>query len=211
MVELPRIKVCGLTRGEDVHAAVTAGADALGFVRHPASPRHLSAERAAELAATVPAGLVTVAVVVEAEPLELGAHLVATGLGWVQLCGDQDPADWVGFGAPILRRLGVDERAEGELARWEGVATGFVLDHASAPGGTGRAVDLERAAVLAQRAPCLLAGGLGPDNVRGFILAVHPRGVDASSRLEEAPGRKDPTRVKDFVRAARAALEDCVR
>lgn len=209
MVEFPRIKVCGLTRPEDVRAAVEAGADALGFVRHPASPRDLDVGAATALVRAVPVGLVTVAVVVDAAPAELGAYLEATGLGWVQLCGDQDPDDWRGFGAPMLRRLGVEDGAELELGRWEGVAAGFVLDHPTAPGGTGRAVDPSRAAALAERAPCLLAGGLGADNVRERTLAVAPVGVDASSRLESAPGVKDPVAVRDFVRAARAALEDC--
>lgn len=208
MPELPRIKVCGLTRPEDVRAAVEAGADALGFVRHPASPRYVEASAAAELVAGVPAGLATVAVVVDAEPSELAAYLEATGIGWAQLCGEERPEDWRGFAAPLLRRVGVDADAEAELEAWAEVAAGYVLDHPAAPGGTGRGVDPARAAELARRAPCLLAGGLGPANVRDAALAVRPLGVDASSRLESTPGIKDPAAVRDFVRAARAALED---
>ncbi len=209
MADLPAVKVCGLTRPEDVRAAVEAGAQALGFVRHPPSPRDLDVDTASALVRSVPAGLVTVAVVVDAEPAELGAYLEATGVGWVQLCGSQEPGPWRSFGAPLLRRVGVDEGAEAELRRWEGVATGFVLDHPSTPGGSGLPVEAERAAALAELAPCLLAGGLGPDNVRERTLAVRPRGVDASSRLESSAGVKDPSTVRDFVRAARAALEDC--
>ena len=134
MPELPRVKVCGLTRPEDVRAAVEAGADALGFVRHPASPRHLEADAAAALVAAVPAGLTTVAVVVDAVPEELAAHLAATGIGWAQLCGQECPDDWRGFGAPLLRRVGVDAGAEAELEAWAGVAAGFVaLCSARAP------------------------------------------------------------------------------
>lgn len=209
MVDLPGIKVCGLTRPEDVRAAVEAGADALGFVRHPSSPRDLDVDTAAALVRAVPTGLVTVAVVVDASPKELGQYLEATGLAWVQLCGDQEPGPWRSFGAPVLRRLGVDEQAEAELDRWDGVATGFVLDHPATPGGGGLPVEIGRAAALSELAPCLLAGGLGPENVRECTLAVRPRGVDASSRLESSPGVKDPATVRDFVRAARAALEDC--
>ena len=209
MADLPRIKVCGLTRPEDVRAAVEAGAEALGFVRHPPSPRDLDVDTAAALVRAVPAGLVTVAVVVDAEPAEVGQYLEATGLGWVQLCGEEEPEPWRTFGAPLLRRVGVDEGAEEELRRWEGVATGFVLDHPRTPGGSGLCVEVGRAAALAELAPCLLAGGLGPDNVRERTLAVRPRGVDASSRLESSAGVKDPSTVRDFVRAARAALEDC--
>lgn len=211
MADLPRIKVCGLTRPEDVRAAVEAGADALGFVSYPPSPRHLEPALMRELVALVPAGLCTVAVLVDMSPAQASEHLAATGLGWVQLCGGERAADWRGFDAPLLRRVGVDQDAAAELERWAQVADGFVLDHASSPGGTGRLVDQDQARELASLAPCLLAGGLGPASVSQAIAAVRPHGVDASSKLEAAAGHKDPAAVLDYVRAARAAFEDCPR
>jgi phosphoribosylanthranilate isomerase len=211
MLELPRIKVCGLTRVADVRVALEAGADALGFVRHGPSPRDLSAAEARALVALVPAGFKTVAVMVNPDPDQAAEFLAATGLGWLQLCGSESPEPWRGFGAPLLRRVAVDDGARAELESWAGIATGFVLDHPSAPGGTGRACDQAQAQALAQLAPCLLAGGLGPANVSQAIDAVQPRGVDASSQLEAAPGHKDPAAVLDFVRAARAAFEERAR
>ncbi len=208
MIEVPRIKVCGLTLAEDVHGAVEAGADAVGFVHHAPSPRHLDPARAAQLASLLPSRVASVAVVVDAGAEDMHDLLVATGIGWVQLCGSEQVEDWRDFSAPILRRIGVGPGAEVELARWEGVAAAFVLDHPDSPGGSGRAVDLEHAASLAERAPCLLAGGLGPGNVAERIRVVRPRGVDASSRLEAGPGRKDSAAVTEFVRAARAAFEE---
>jgi phosphoribosylanthranilate isomerase len=111
----------------------------------------------------------------------------------------------------VLRRIGVTETAERELDAWREVASGFVLDHPSAAGGTGLGVDLARAARLASLAPCLLAGGLDAGNVAERIAAVLPFGVDASSRLELAPGRKDHARVAAFVQRAHNALSELRR
>lgn len=206
MAELPRVKVCGLTRSADVQVALDAGADALGFVHHDPSPRSIEPTTVAGLVEGIPAGVATVAVLVDATPEVARGHLVVSGVEWVQLCGSEDPELWRGFDAPILRRLPVDATAEEEVARWSGIATGFVLDHPSAPGGTGLGVDLELAARLSRMAPCLLAGGMAAENVAERIRAVRPFGVDGSSRLETAPGTKDSLRVEAFVAAARETL-----
>lgn len=206
--ELPRVKVCGLARMEDVAVAVDSGADALGFVFHPASPRCLESEEANELIAVLPPYVVTVAVVVDIDPTGAESLLRATGASTIQLCGFQEAADWKAFSSPILRRVPVDETGQEELERWLGVASGFVLDHPAAAGGTGETVDLELAARLAAHAPCLLAGGLGPDNVAEAIRAVRPGGVDASSRLESSPGSKSPERVDRYVRQALSTFQD---
>lgn len=206
MAELPRVKVCGLTRSADVQVALDAGADALGFVHHAPSPRNIEATAVAGLIEGIPAGVATVAVLVDVTPEVARGHLVMTGLEWVQLCGSEDPELWRGFNAPILRRLPVDATAEDEVARWSGIAAGFVLDHPSAPGGTGLGVDLEQAARLSRLVPCLLAGGMAPENVAERIREVRPFGVDGSSMLETAPGEKDSLRVEAFVATARATL-----
>lgn len=212
MDELPRIKVCGLTRRLDVEAALAAGADALGFVHYRPSPRNLTPEAAARLieplgAGATPVLVVPVLVVVDATPERGRALMETTGARALQLCGEQRAPAWVGFDWPILRRLPVGPGAEAEQEAWAGVAAGFVLDHPGGPGGSGHRVDLERAAALAARAPCLLAGGLGPADVAARVAAVRPAGVDASSRLESRPGEKDPVALRAFVRAARSALD----
>ena len=206
--ELPRVKVCGMTRMEDAASAFEAGADALGFVFHPGSPRCVEPELANELIAVLPPNVLTVAVVVEIEPAVAESLLNATGASAIQLCGFQESADWASFPFPILRRVPVDGSGLAELERWRGVASGFVLDHPAAAGGTGETVDFALAAELAARAPCLLAGGLGAHNVADAIRAVRPRGVDASSRLESSPGVKSPELVRDFVRQALSTFQD---
>jgi tryptophan synthase beta chain len=124
----------------------------------------------------------------------------------VQLCGSEAPEPWQGFRVPILRRVPASEGAEEVIESWRGIAAGFVLDHPSTPGGSGREIDAAVASRLARLAPCLLAGGLDADNVAGLAGIVRPAGVDASSRLESEPGRKDPERVAAFIRAARSAF-----
>lgn len=204
---LPRIKVCGLTLPAEAARAAAAGVDAIGVVGHPGSPRALAAAAAAAVVAALPPRVVAIAVLVDAAPAAAAAWCAATGVAALQLCGRERPADFAGFPWPLLRRLAVADGAEEELEAWRGLAAGFVLDHPAAPGGSGRHVDAERAASLAARAPCLLAGGLGPDDVAAAIAAVRPHGVDASSRLERAPGRKDADLVRRFVAAALAAFD----
>ncbi len=200
---LPRIKVCGVTVLADVEGAFAHGVDAIGIVRWPRSPRYLDDDAAAKLVASLPSGIFAVEVLVDAEPYDVSPWAKV-----VQLCGGEAPEPWFDFHLPILRRLPVAPGSEIVLEAWAGVAAGFVLDHPSAPGGTGKEVDLELAADLARRATCLLAGGLDDTNVGERVRRVRSAGVDASSRLETAPGRKDPTRVAAYARAAKSALED---
>ena len=205
---LPRIKVCGLTNLADARCAARAGADGLGFVHHPPSPRHMEAEALAELTRQL-AGTGTpcrVLVLVDHEPRATLALARACGVTHVQLTGPASAKDWSGFPLPILRRLAVAPGAEAELDAWQDIATGFVLDHPSTPGGSGLEVDTTLARQLARRAPALLAGGLAPANVGRLARTVGPFGVDASSRLEIYPGQKDHTAVRTFITRAHAAL-----
>lgn len=202
----PFIKVCGVRTGADVAPALRAGLSAVGLVAHPASPRHVEFDQASAVIATVPRTMLPIVVLVDRDRVLAERWIEKTGAGAIQVCGHEDPAQWTGFRAPILRRIAVDVGAEREIDAWRAVAALFVLDHPAAPGGTGQSVDLARAADLAARAPCLLAGGLDANNVAEHVARVRPHGVDASSRLESAPGKKDPTLVLAFVRAAHAAL-----
>lgn len=200
------VKICGLTRREDVAAAAIAGADLFGFVHHAPSPRHVPARDLGPLVAAVPNALQSVLVVVDGTPAELEELMCASGASMLQLCGDQEPDAFHGFPMPILRRIGVEPGASVDLARWSGVAIGFVLDHPGTAGGSGLLVDGACAQELAAMGPCLLAGGLDPETVAPMIRAVEPLGVDASSRLEQAPGIKDHARLSLFVEQAQAAF-----
>jgi len=203
---LPRIKVCGLRGPEDLPAPFPDALDAVGFVGWWRSARNVTPEQAARVVAALPPRVLPVAVLVEPFPDEAERWVRVAGCRAVQLCGYATPEEWIGFPVPILRRVPVDEEADDEIEAWTGVAAGFVLDHPAAPGGTGIPVDTAAARALAARADCVLAGGLGPDNVEALVTAVRPRGVDASSKLERANGRKDPELVRAFVAAADRAL-----
>lgn len=203
------VKVCGLTRADDVDLALDAGADLLGFVSYPGSVRHLAdvaiialADRVREREAR------SVLVVVDGVRARVDALVHDAGLDAVQLCGREDPVDWAGTPYAILRRLGVDGEATAELSAWATVADAFVLDHPATPGGSGRGVDPDIAARLAREAPCLLAGGLDGDVLAGGLPAPLDAalliGCDASSRLESAPGVKDPAAVRHFVQSVRS-------
>lgn len=205
---LPRAKVCGLRRAADLCAAIDAGADAVGFVFHEPSPRWLADREAQALAGLVPPAVLAVAVFVDATPEWALARAQRCGARAVQLCGRERPPEWSGFPLPVLRRLPVSAEAQDEIEAWRQIARGFVLDSAQAPGGSGRPVSWELAAGLAAQARCLLAGGLDAHNVAAAVRAVRPAGVDASSRLEARPGRKDPQRVRAFVAAALRALDE---
>ncbi len=201
----PRSKVCGLTRERDVAVALSAGADAVGLVFAPSSPRAVTPARGAELAEAASDALV-VGVFAGVARDEAERIAVEVGLHAVQLCGDERPEDFADFPLPVWRRLPVDAvSGPREAAAWRDVAALFVLDHPAAAGGTGRRVDFEVAARLAADLPCLLAGGLDAAALPAAASAG-ALGFDASSALESAPGRKDPERVRAFVRTAHELL-----
>ncbi len=202
-------KVCGLTCAGDVDLALDAGADLLGFVSYPGSPRHLADAAIVALAEAVrESDARSVLVVVDGERTGVDALVGDAGLDAVQLCGHEDPADWRGTSYAILRRIGVDDGAAAELSAWGDVADAFVLDHPATPGGSGLGVDPALAARLAGEAPCLLAGGLDGDLLTGGLPAPLDAalliGCDASSRLETAPGVKDSAAVRHFVQSVRS-------
>jgi tryptophan synthase beta chain len=207
---LPRVKVCGVQSFADIEAAFACELDAVGLVAWERSPRHVSAPDAAALVRRLPRSILPIAVMVDCSPITASEWMRASGARALQLCGRATPVEWRDFPYPVLRRISVEHGAQRELESWLGVARGFVLDHPSAHGGSGLGVDVELAASLSSLAPCLLSGGLDADCVAERIARVRPWGVDASSRLESAPGVKDPARVAAFVRSARAALAETI-
>jgi phosphoribosylanthranilate isomerase len=203
------VKVCGITSPEDGVAAAEAGADAIGLVFWPLSPRAVSVEQARAIGQALPPLVVRVGVFVDAGRDEMARVAEAAGLDMLQLHGDEPPESCAGLPRRALKAVRVSDAFAPESAlRYEGRVAGLLLDTRSsdAPGGTGRAFDWSLARDVRRRSRFLLvAGGLAPDNVRAAIEAVRPDGVDASSRLETSPGRKDHARVRAFVAAVRAA------
>ena len=217
------IKICGLTSPEAVAMAVACGADALGFVFHAGSARDLTPARAAALARDVPRHVLRVAVT--RHPAQSLVAAIAAGFAPDLL--QTDLADLaslrlpVGLAVlPVLRAGAVPARAMPAGATRPGRPTrpggATRPGAASAPlparflyegaaSGSGLLADWREAAALARQAELVLAGGLTPANVAEAVTAVRPFGVDVSSGVEDAPGHKDPERIRAFVAAARAA------
>ena len=201
------IKICGITRLTDALHAVQQGADALGFVFWPRSPRYITPGRAAEIIAELPGPIEKVGVFVDESIESIQAAVARAGLTTVQLHGDEPPAYAAALGLPILRALRVEELAG---TAWPPETT-FLLDaiDPAARGGTGAVVDWAGAAVAARERRVVLAGGLTPENVGEAIARVRPFGVDVSSGVEETPGVKDFGKVTRFLANAKAAFEAC--
>ena len=201
-----KAKVCGITTPEDALAAASSGADAIGLV-FAESPRKVSLEEAREIAAALPEGVLKVGVFVNEEPEEVLRIAREVGLDYVQLHGDETP-ETVTFlregGVKVMKALRV--RDEDSLAAVEGYGADLVMLDAwneKARGGTGERFDWALAKSLRGRGNIVVSGGLSPENVREAISFFEPYGVDASSSLEEAPGKKNEERVRRFVSAAK--------
>lgn len=193
------VKVCGLTDQTDVAAAVRAGADAVGFVSIPSSPRFVSLELAAELAAGLP--VPSVLLTLDLEPGEALQVLRQTGLGGIQPYGRGAATVALATAEAGYLVLFPQEAAAGiDLGGLPGIP---LLDTPSTTvlGGTGRTFDWDLVAGVEQR--FVLAGGLGPNNIAAALAQVQPWGVDASSGLEVSPGRKDHGMVADFITKAK--------
>ncbi|HUG52634.1 MAG TPA: indole-3-glycerol phosphate synthase TrpC [Vicinamibacteria bacterium] len=204
------VKVCGITSLDDARTAVEAGADAVGFVFWPKSPRAVDPDTARAIAAALPPFVLRVGVFVDETPERMRRIADEVGLDMVQLHGSEPPADVLRAPRRAVKavRVGPGFRPEAAL-RYDGAAAGLLLDTRGEgdgpPGGTGRPFDWSQARpVRAGTSFLVLAGGLTPDNVGEAIAAVRPDAVDVSSGVESAPGRKDPAKVRAFVDAVRA-------
>jgi phosphoribosylanthranilate isomerase len=200
------VKICGITRLTDARHAVACGVDALGFVFWPESPRYITPERAVDVIATLPAHVTAVGVFVNESVDGIRVIVERTGIGAVQLHGDETPDYALALGWPVWRAFTV-ERAEAMSSAWPPQTT--VLVDAADPvrrGGTGVKVDWERAAGIARAHRIVLAGGLTPENVVEAIETVRPYGVDVSSGVEDSPGVKNVDKIERFLTGARSAF-----
>jgi phosphoribosylanthranilate isomerase len=201
-----RIKICGLTREADVATACAAGADAVGFVCYPNSPRHVAPQRLRALARELGPFTVPVLLFVNAAPGLVQAARDAVPTAVLQFHGDEQEAECARYGAPYVRAVRMAEGVDLlDCERLFPSAAALLLDTPSeAYGGSGRAFDWSR--IPARRgARVILAGGLNSDNVVRAVQAVRPYAVDVSSGVEEAPGIKSATRIREFVDAVRRA------
>jgi phosphoribosylanthranilate isomerase len=201
-----RIKICGLTREADVDAAVEAGADAIGFVLYPRSPRAVDAGRARQLARRLPPFVTPVLLFVNAQTQELDAGLQAVPDALLQFHGDESPEDCRRPGRPYLRavRMGPGVDLLDCFASFQD-AQALLLDaHVDGYGGGGKVFDWS---LVPRVAGCrlVLSGGLNPANVIDGVLRVRPWAVDVSSGVEVAKGVKDAGLMRRFCDAVREA------
>ncbi len=214
---MTHVKICGTTNLDDAIVAAEAGADLLGFILYPKSPRYVAPETIAAIVnglrrrGAVP---LLVGVFVNVAPDEILAIMGTTGLDLAQLHGDEPEGDFAALHGRAFKalRTATPEQALAEADRYGtlGVTAGpqLLIDayDPRAYGGTGHKADWDAAAAVAQRFDrMLLAGGLTSENVAAAISAVQPWGVDVASGVERAPGRKDHAAVRRFIAAAKGA------
>jgi phosphoribosylanthranilate isomerase len=203
-----KVKICGITNAEDASAAVEAGADALGFIFYEQSPRYVVPAVASRIIADLPPLVLPVGVFVNEGMATVRSIMDTCGLAMAQLHGDESASYCRELSRPAMKALRLKDRG-GLLALAEyqgrGGVRGFVLDSFSeiAYGGTGQVTDWTLAAEVAKSTPVLLAGGLTPDNVAQAVRTVRPYGVDVSSGVESAPGKKEHAKLRAFVEAVR--------
>lgn len=203
-----KVKICGITNGEDALAAVESGADALGFIFYEKSPRYVVPAIAGQIIAELPPLVMSVGVFVNEGLATVRSIMDTCHLGMAQLHGDENASYCHELSRPVIKALRLKNR-ESLLALAEyqvrGSVRGFVLDTFSelAYGGTGQVTDWTLAAEVAKSTPILLAGGLTADNVTEAIRVVRPYGVDVSSGVESAPGKKDRAKLRAFLEAVR--------
>jgi phosphoribosylanthranilate isomerase len=204
-----RIKICGITREEDLAAAVAAGADALGFVFFAPSPRYVTLERAAQLIVRVPAFVTKVGLFVNETAQTVHTVLAQVPLDLLQFHGDEDAAYCCQFGKPWIKAARVKPGFDlleyaSAFAAAPGVA-GLLLDaHVEGYGGGGKPFDWS---LIPQSLPLpvILSGGLHPGNVADAVRAVRPWAVDVSSGVEADRGIKDAQKITEFIAGVRDA------
>jgi phosphoribosylanthranilate isomerase len=209
------VKICGLKSESALDVAIEAGADMVGFVFFPPSPRHLAFDAARVLSKRVRGRAQKVALSVDADDALLDAVIEALQPDMLQLHGKEPPARVAAlkkrFGLPVMKAIAV--AAKGDLAAVAAYATAadrLLFDaraprEATRPGGLGRTFDWRLLENLDPGMPFMLSGGLDPGNVGEALRITHAPGVDVSSGVERAPGEKDPDKIRAFVRAARDA------
>jgi phosphoribosylanthranilate isomerase len=200
-----RVKVCGITRREDALLAVELGADALGFVFWPRSPRAIGAAAVRAITDGLPPFVSRVGVFVNESPSAVLTTAVEAGLTVIQLHGDEDASAYVDSPLPVIKALPVGEGFSLSAVQDLPPRVTPLLDaHDPARrGGTGRVIEWTVAAAAAKVRPVILSGGLNPENVSDAVAAVGPYAVDVSSGVETSPGVKDENKLRAFFAALR--------
>ena len=212
---MTRVKICGLKTEEALDAAIDAGADYVGLVFFPKSPRHVSTRLAAKLAARVPDRVTKTALVVNPTDAELSDILNAVPIDLIQLHGSETPERAAEirakFSKPVMKALGIAEHADlAKLDAYTDHVDQILVDakppsNGPLPGGNGLAFDWTLISDQKWQTPWMLAGGLTPKNVASAIKLTAGDQVDVSSGVEASPGEKSATLIREFISAAKAA------
>ena len=207
------VKICGLTRETDVDAAVHSGANLVGFVFFPPSPRSISVARAAELTKRVPKDVIKVALSVDADDALLADITANAGIDMMQFHGSEPPQRVAEararYGLPMMKALAIAGAEDVDRARrYEAVADWLMFDakpprSATRPGGNALAFDWQLVAGESWEKPWLLAGGLTPENVREAVRISGAAALDVSSGVEDEPGIKNAGKIRQFIVVAK--------
>src|SRR4051812_28171101 len=208
------VKICGLSTPRTLDLALDAGADAVGFVFFPPSPRNISFQTARELSARVKGGAEKVALTVNADDAMLSNIVEALHPDMLQLHGKETPARVSAihqrFGLPMMKVLAIESKADLDaIPLYTKIVDRLLFDaraprDATRPGGLGKPFDWHLLENLNLSIPFMLSGGLNADNVAEALRIARAGGVDVSSGVESAPGVKDPEKIRAFIRAARS-------
>lgn len=200
-----RVKICGITRVEDGVTAAQLGADAIGVVFYPPSPRHVSIEQAQTITRSLPPFVTRVGLFVDATEEQVDAAVSAVGLDLLQFNGDETAEDCRAFGLPYIKAIRMQREVDLYASQRDYAdASGLLLDAyvAGAPGGSGESFDWRRVPTDLAK-PIILAGGLTAANVKAAIKEVRPFAVDVSSGVETSKGIKDPEKISAFIQSVR--------
>ena len=204
-----RIKICGITRPEDGVAAVQLGADALGLVFYPPSPRFITIDQARSIIQALPPFVTTVGLFVNAEHHDVAAVLQHIPLSILQFHGDEDAAYCDSFDKRYIKAVSMKEGIDlHRIADDFSTASGLLVDsyHPNIPGGTGQRFDWNR--IPDELAlPLILAGGLSPENIEKAVVNVSPYAVDVSSGVEVSKGVKDSGKMSQLIQGVAKADE----
>jgi len=200
----PLVKICGLTRPDEALACAEMGADAIGLVFFPKSPRNLTPRQAGDICRQLPPQVKAVAVCVDMPSEEILALASECGFGTVQLHGRETPqkvARLTQAGLRVIKALFANRPPEIALAPQYEAAAAFLVEcgQGRLPGGNARAWNWHLPRALFEKQPVIIAGGLAPENIRQALRISQPDGVDVSSGVETSPGRKDMQKVRAFL------------
>ncbi len=205
---MTRVKICGITNVQDALLAIEAGADALGFIFVEGTPRYVQPAHVEGIIRRLPPFVVTVGVFANQPLPEVERLAKALQLSVVQLHGDEDPGECRRLTLRFIKAVRMKDPSSLEIFPRYPEATAFLLDSFAEGrlGGTGHPFPWELAERAKAYGPIILSGGLTPQNVEEAVTKVRPYGVDVSSGVEASPGRKDPEKLREFIRRAKGAL-----